>query len=290
MHSMTGYGRGQIARARVKVVVEIQSVNKRQSDVALNLPDRLSELEPEMRAVIAQHVHRGRLTVRVSLEHAKTGFSSVVNRSLAKAYLRSLRSLREELKLPGEITIETILQAPGVIDTPRDTPLAPTTHAATLAALKIALQKLLSMRAKEGANLLKDLMHRTKVVHQTLATIRKLQPRATRRYQSQLQERIKKLGLDVSVDDDRLVKEIALFAERSDFSEEVTRLESHLDQFVQTSKKQEPIGRTLEFLSQEIARELNTLSAKANDAEISQLVVRCKAELEKIREQIQNVE
>jgi len=290
MHSMTGYGRGQIARARVKVVVEIQSVNKRQSDVALNLPDRLSELEPEMRAVIAQHVHRGRLTVRVSLEHAKTGFSSVVNRSLAKAYLRSLRSLREELKLPGEITIETILQAPGVIDTPRDTPLAPTTHAATLAALKIALQKLLSMRAKEGANLLKDLMHRTKVVHQTLATIRKLQPRATRRYQSQLQERIKKLGLDVSVDDDRLVKEIALFAERSDFSEEVTRLESHLEQFVQTSKKQEPIGRTLEFLSQEIARELNTLSAKANDAEISQLVVRCKAELEKIREQIQNVE
>jgi len=290
MHSMTGYGRGQIARARVKVVVEIQSVNKRQSDVALNLPDRLSELEPEMRAVIAQHVHRGRLTVRVSLEHAKTGFSSVVNRSLAKAYLRSLRSLREELKLPGEITIETILQAPGVIDTPRDTALAPTTHAATLAALKIALQKLLSMRAKEGANLLKDLMHRTKVVHQTLATIRKLQPRATRRYQSQLQERIKKLGLDVSVDDDRLVKEIALFAERSDFSEEVTRLESHLDQFVQTSKKQEPIGRTLEFLSQEIARELNTLSAKANDAEISQLVVRCKAELEKIREQIQNVE
>ena len=290
MHSMTGYGRGQIARARVKVVVEIQSVNKRQSDVALNLPDRLSELEPEMRAVIAQHVHRGRLTVRVSLEHAKTGFSSVVNRSLAKAYLRSMYSLRDELKLPGEITIETILQAPGVIDTPRDTALVPTTRPATLAALKIALQKLLSMRAKEGANLLKDLMHRTKVVHQTLATIRKLQPRATRRYQSQLQERIKKLGLDVSVDDDRLVKEIALFAERSDFSEEVTRLESHLDQFVQTSKKQEPIGRTLEFLSQEIARELNTLSAKANDAEISQLVVRCKAELEKIREQIQNVE
>jgi uncharacterized protein (TIGR00255 family) len=290
MHSMTGYGRGQIARARVKAVVEIQSVNKRQSDVTLNLPDRLSELEPEIRAVIAQHVHRGRLTVRVSLEQARTGFSSVVNRDLAKAYLRSLRSLREELKLPGEITIESILQAPGVIDTPRDTALVPITRAATLAALKIALQKLLSMRAKEGANLLKDLMHRTKFVHQTLATIRKLQPRAARRYQSQLQERLKKLGLDVSVDDDRLVKEIALFAERSDFSEEVTRLESHLDQFMQTSKKQEPIGRTLEFLSQEIARELNTLSAKANDAEISQLVVRCKAELEKIREQIQNVE
>jgi uncharacterized protein (TIGR00255 family) len=290
MHSMTGYGRGQIARTRVKAVVEIQSVNKRQSEVTLNLPDRLSELEPEMRALIAQHVHRGRLTVRVSLEHAKTGLPSVVNRGLARAYLRSLLSLREELKLPGEITIETILQAPGVIDTPRDTALAPATRAATLAALKIALQKLLSMRAKEGANLLKDLMQRTKVVYQTLATIRRLQPRAARRYQSQLHERIKKLGLDVSVDDDRLVKEIALFAERSDFSEEVTRLESHLDQFVQTSKKQEPIGRTLEFLSQEIARELNTLSAKANDAEISQLVVRCKAELEKIREQIQNVE
>ena len=290
MHSMTGYGRGQIARAGVKVVVEIQSLNKRQSDVTFNLPDRLSELEPEMRAMIAQHVYRGRLTVSISLEHAWTGLSSVVNSDLAKAYLRSLRSLQEELELSGEITIETILQAPGVIDTPKETTLDPATRAATLAALKVALQKLLSMRAKEGANLLKDLMHRTKVVHQTLATIRKLQPRAARRYRSQLHERVRKLGLDISLDDDRLVKEIALFAERSDFSEEVTRLESHLEQFVQTSRKKEPIGRTLEFLSQEIGRELNTLSAKANDAEISQLVVRCKAEVEKIREQIQNAE
>src|SRR5215472_10290084 len=169
MHSMTGYGRGQVARAGVKVVVEIQSVNKRQSDVSFNLPDRLSEVEPEMRALIAQQIYRGRLLVSVSLEHARAGLSSVVNRDLAKAYLRSLRSLQEELELSGEITIETILLAPGVIDTPKETTLDPATLAAALAALKVALQKLLSMRAKEGANLLKDLMHRTKVVRETLA-------------------------------------------------------------------------------------------------------------------------
>lgn len=290
MQSMTGYGRGQIARAGVKVVVEIQAVNKRQSEIILNLPARLSELEPEMRGMIDRCVHRGRLAVNVSVDYSKTSLHPVLNRDLAKTYLQSLRRLQQELKLSGEINIETILHAPGVIDTPQETTLDPATRAAAMAALDIALQNLLSMRAKEGANLLKDLTQRTRLVRQRLARIRKLQPRAARRYRSQLVERLQKLGLEISVDDDRLAKEIAFFAERSDFSEEVTRLESHLDQFAETSAKQEPMGRTLEFLSQEIGRELNTLSAKANDAEISQLVVHCKAELEKIREQIQNVE
>ncbi|MGA8655798.1 MAG: YicC/YloC family endoribonuclease [Chthoniobacterales bacterium] len=290
MHSMTGFGRGQIASASVKVVVEIQSVNKRQSEIILNLPARLSELEPDMRTMIDRRVHRGRLAVNVSAVFAKTSLHPVVNRDLAKAYLQSLRRLQQELKLSGDITIEAILHAPGVIETPQGTTLDPASRAAALAALDVALQKLLSMRAKEGANLLKDLMRRTRAVRQMLARIRKLQPQAARRYQAQLRERLQKLGLEISVDDDRMAKEIAYFAERSDFSEEVTRLESHLDQFAETSTKKEPIGRTLEFLSQEIGRELNTLSAKANSAEISQLVVHCKGALEKIREQIQNVE
>jgi uncharacterized protein (TIGR00255 family) len=123
-----------------------------------------------------------------------------------------------------------------------------------------------------------------------LQQVRKLQPRVAPRYRAQLHDRIRKLGLDLANDDDRLAREVIFFAERSDFSEEITRLESHLLQFIETCRKPESIGRTLEFLSQEIGRELNTLSAKANDAEISQLVVQAKGEMEKIREQIQNVE
>jgi uncharacterized protein (TIGR00255 family) len=146
------------------------------------------------------------------------------------------------------------------------------------------------MRAKEGANLHKELTVRVKSIRQAIAKILKLQPRVAKRYRQLLFERIKKIGVEISLDDDRLTKEVVFFAERSDFSEELTRLESHLDQFIQTADNQQAIGRTLEFITQEIGRELNTLGAKANDAEISQIVVHCKAELEKIREQVQNVE
>ena len=123
-----------------------------------------------------------------------------------------------------------------------------------------------------------------------LQKIKRLRPRSSERYRTNLHERIRKSGIEIPLDDDRLAKEVAFFSERSDFSEEVTRLDSHLGQLVDTFEKEEPIGRTLEFLCQEIGRELNTLSAKANDAEISQLVVQAKSELEKVREQIQNVE
>src|SRR5207244_6626300 len=152
-------------------------------------------------------------------------------------------------------------------------------------ALDAALQQLIKMRAKEGSNLHKDLTRRAKSILQSIARIRKLRPGVVKRYREVLLERIKKVGLEIGVADDRLAKEVALFAERSDFSEELTRVESHIGQFMETANKEEAIGRTLEFISQEIGRELNTLSAKANDAEISQIVVVCKAEWARIREQ-----
>ena len=146
------------------------------------------------------------------------------------------------------------------------------------------------MRAKEGSNLHKELTRRIKFIQQAIAKIRKLQPDVAKRYRKLLFERVKKLRVEIGLEDDRLTKEVVFFSERSDFSEEMTRLESHLDQFIETTNNQQAIGRTLEFISQEIGRELNTLGAKANDAQISQIVVHCKAELEKIREQVQNVE
>ncbi len=158
------------------------------------------------------------------------------------------------------------------------------------AALKEALGDLVKMREREGKHLAKDLIKRLKLVRTSVRQIRALQPAVVKRYRQSLHDRIARAGVDLPLDDDRLVKEVIFFAEKSDITEEMTRLESHFAQFAHHLRKQEPVGRTLEFMSQEVGREFNTLGAKANDVEISQLVVTCKSEMEKIREQIQNIE
>ena len=287
---MTGYGRAKTLSEGLAIVVEIQAINKRQTEVVLNLPDSISSLEAEIRSIVDRAIARGRITISFNLESTSSEVRPVLNRQLAKSYLSAFKALQSELHLDGEITIDTLLRSPGVIEQPATGELNVKTRAPILTTLQVALDQLLAMRAKEGANLKRDLSKRVKTMRSCLQKIKKLQPRASERYRTNLHARIQKSGIEIPLDDDRLAKEVAFFSERSDFSEEVTRLDSHLGQFVDTLQKEESIGRTLEFLCQEIGRELNTLSAKANDAEISQLVVRTKSELEKVREQIQNVE
>ena len=290
MHSMTGYGRAQASTEGVAVVVEIQAVNKRQAEVLVNLPDSLSAWESEIRSIVDRAISRGRITVNFNLEFSTPAVDPVLNRQLAKSYLSAFKALQSELHLDGEITIDTLLRSPGVIEQPATKQLSAKTRTPILAVLQAALDQLLAMRAKEGGNLERDLTKRIKAMRTCLQKVKKLRPRASERYRTNLHARIRNSGIEIPLDDDRLAKEVAFFSERSDFSEEVTRLDSHLGQLMDTLEKDEPIGRTLEFLCQEIGRELNTLSAKANDAEISQLVVQTKSELEKVREQIQNVE
>jgi uncharacterized protein (TIGR00255 family) len=290
MQSMTGYGRAQASTDEVAVVVEIQAVNKRQAEVILNLPDSLSPWESEIRSIVDRTIGRGRITVNFNLEFTSPQVEPVLNRRLAKSYLAAFKALQSELRLNGEITIDTLLRSPGVIEQPTTKQLSPKTRTPLLVALQAALDQLLAMRAKEGANLKRDLTRRIKSIRNCLHQVKRLRPRASERYRTNLHARIRNSGIEIPLDDDRLAKEVAFFSERSDFSEEITRLDSHLGQLMDTLENKEPIGRTLEFLCQEIGRELNTLSAKANDAEISQLVVQAKSELEKVREQIQNVE
>jgi uncharacterized protein (TIGR00255 family) len=290
MRSMTGYGRAQASIQEVAVVVEIQAVNKRQAEVILNLPESLTPWESEIRSIVDRAIGRGRITVNFNLEFTSSQVDPVLNHQLARSYLAAFKALQSELQLNGEITIDTLLRSPGVIEQPATKQLSAKTRTPALAALRAALDQLLAMRAKEGANLKRDLIRRIKAMRSGLQKVKKLRPRSSERYRTNLHDRIRKSGIEIPLDDDRLAKEVAFFSERSDFSEEVTRLHSHLGQLVDTLEKEEPIGRTLEFLCQEIGRELNTLSAKANDAEISQLVVQAKSELEKVREQIQNVE
>ena len=291
MRSMTGHGRGESAFDGAKFSVEVNSVNRRQSDITVAMPREFASLESRVRDAVNSRVSRGRLGVVVSY-HLSSGSDAKpsIDGELAAEYYRAMLALKKQLGAPGEVSIETLLRAPGVISEPSRQIDAETAWPQIEEALTEALGNLIQMREREGKHLAKDLIHRLKLVRQSLRKIRQLHPAVAKKYRQTLLERIQRAGLDVAMDDERLLREITFFAERSDVSEELIRLESHLAQFAHALRKAEPVGRTLDFITQEIYREFNTLGSKANDAEISQLVVTCKAEMEKIREQIQNIE
>ena len=291
MRSMTGYGRGETDHNGIKFNVELNSVNRKQSDIVINLPRDLTALEPQIRQTINENISRGRTNVVVSYHNGLSGPRKLaLDTELARSYRDAMRALQRDLDAPGEITIASILQAPGVMRAPEETIDSNAAWPAIERALRAALNELIKMREHEGKHLAKDLIRRLKAMRKQIKEIRGLHPEVVKKYRAALLERIHKAGLPISTDDERLVKEISFFADRADVSEELTRVESHLAQFAHHLRRHEPVGRTLEFITQEIFRELNTLGAKANDAGISQRVVACKAELEKIREQIQNLE
>ena len=288
---MTGYGRAETDHGGTKFSVELNSVNRKQGDIVVNLPRDLAELEPRIRQTINENISRGRTNVVVTFHNGQNGARNLaLDAELARSYHEAMRALQKELDAPGEITISTILQAPGVLRFPERAVSAEEAWPAIDRALRAALADLIKMREREGRHLAKDLIHRLKAMRKKLKEIRALHPDVVKRYRTALLDRLQKAGLPIATDDERLLKEISFFADRADISEELTRVESHLAQFAHHLRKNEPVGRTLEFITQEIFRELNTLGAKANDAAISQRVVACKAELEKIREQVQNLE
>jgi uncharacterized protein (TIGR00255 family) len=293
MKSMTGYGRGDCSKDGFKVTVELSSVNRKQTEISVNLPRELELLEAQIRDLINRHIARGRLTVRVSL-HAGTGKSSArmhLNVPLAKAYARELNRLAKQLKLAGPVTLDQLARAPGVLQTDEELAVEEDLWPAVEKALKQALVQMVRTRQREGAHLAQDLAGRIAAMREATARIQGQAPTVAEHYRQQLIERIKSAGLETPpADDERLLKEVVYFADRSDISEELTRLQSHFLQFDDCRKSKEPVGRMLDFLAQEMNREINTIGSKANDSLISREVVTLKAELEKFREQAQNVE
>jgi len=293
MKSMTGYGRGDCSQDGFKITVELSSVNRKQSEISVNLPREMEMLEAPIRDLINRYVARGRLTVRVGLHSGESRESARMhlNVALAKAYARELTRLSKQLKLPGPVTLDHLARAPGVFQTDEEIAEAEDFWPAVEQALKKALQAMVAMREREGTHLKQDLTERVRIMRKAVREIQKHAPSVSKRYREQLIERIKGAGLEApGVDDDRLLKEIVYFADRTDISEELTRLQSHFQQFDDCLKSREPVGRMLDFLAQEMNREANTVGSKANDSLISREVVTLKAELEKFREQAQNVE
>ncbi len=293
MRSMTGYGWGESSRNGWKITVELSSVNRRQSEITVNLPRELEVLEAQIRDAVNHQVARGRVTVRVTF-HAGDDVSAAhvrVNAPLAKAYAKQLKELSRQLGLPGDVTLDHLVRAPGVLAADEGLSDAEQFWGVVEAALKRALGMMVGMREREGAHLLADLRKRIGIMRRSARRIHQQAPLVQRRYRHQLLERVRKAGLPAeAIEEERLLKELVLYADRSDITEELTRLQSHFQQFDEYAQSTEPVGRALDFLAQEMNREINTVGSKANDSQISREVVVLKTELEKFREQSMNVE
>lgn len=293
MNSMTGYGRGEGAGKGCKITAELSSVNRKAAEVAINLPRELDALEGRIRDEVLARVSRGRVNVRINYQ-ADDGFkprSARINTKLAKSLHTDLSKLQKELKQDTPVSLDAILRVPGVVESSEEETDVDTVWPAVKKALAKALDGLVDMRQREGRNLARDLKGRIKTIQGAVKKIGKLAPTVPKRYREQLRSRLANAGLEeLDLDDERLLKELIIFSDRSDISEELTRLQSHFDQFAETIASGEPIGRKVDFLCQEMNREINTIGSKAQDAGISREVVTAKTELEKFREQVQNVE
>lgn len=290
---MTGYGRGERAQDGFKITVELSSVNRKQAEVSVTLPRELEALEAPVRDAINRQVARGRVNARVSLHTAagRLAARKHIDEPLARAYAEEFARLARVLKLSGEVTLDQVLRAPGVFQTDEQLAGSEDLWPAVEKALTQAMTALVKMRTREGSHLAKDLAERIGTMQTCVERIRRQAPVTMENYRRQLVERVRSAGLTgITVEDERLMKEIVLFADRTDIAEELARLQSHFQQFEDCRKSGEPVGRTLDFLAQEMNREINTIGSKANDAVISREVVTLKAELERFREQAQNIE
>ena len=293
MKSMTGYGRGECTAKGASITVELNSVNRKQAEVSLSVPSELESIEPDLRDLILASVSRGRVSGRVILQYtgASRASSVAVNERQAKAYRRELSKLAKSLEIPDNLSMDSLLRLPGVLESAQPTLDAKAFRAPIKSAIGQALEGLLSMREKEGGNLGRDLAKRLAKLRRIVKRVAKLAPDVLKHHRERLIERLKKTNLDVpDMNDDRLLREIVYYTDRTDITEELTRLGSHFVQLEECLSDVVPVGRKLDFLAQEMFREINTIGSKANDANISSEVVTLKTELEKIREQVQNVE
>ncbi len=292
LRSMTGYGRGEATRKGTRVVVELSTVNRKQLDVHISLPRGLAGLDARVTEEVQGALSRGRINGEVVVDFGKRPLQEgiQVNQELAAAYVKSLRGAAAKLNLQDDLSVSHLLTLPNVVrfENPQADPEE--MWPVMVRALRQALKALVAMREQEGKALGVDLEARLAALEANLEHIRTRAPKVAEKYREGLFQRLKQAGVSVADADDRLLREVALFADRADICEELSRLESHLNQARKLMKGKATTGKSLDFLAQEMFREINTIGSKANDSRIAQRVVQCKTELERFREQVQNVE
>ncbi len=289
--SMTGFGLGRASVGNEEISVELRSVNHKFCEVKCRLPRELSTLEPTAVRQVKDRLSRGAIDL-IAKRSSSTASGSVptVDPVLAREYRRAFKELAEATGLPDAVSVTQIAAYPGVIRLEETQVNVEEAAKALEQATAAAVTALIAMREVEGKTLVEDLRARLGLVSQWSKEVGTLLPTSVEGYRAKLAERVTELARGTSVDPARLAQEVAIFAERTDVAEELTRLQSHLNQFDTLLKSPEPAGRKLDFLVQEMHREVNTTGSKSQHAEISTRVVAMKAELERIREQVQNIE
>ena len=298
LKSMTGFGRGQYEDENFSVTVEMKTVNHRYNEVAIRLPRFLNPLEDKIRKTILKTVNRGRIDVFINADYTSSENCTLkVDKNLAAAYHKALQEVGaaiglEELNINSAQEVMYLSRCQDVINVKEGFFDVDTVWPKVEQAVKEALDNLVTMRETEGSNIYGDFIYRADLIAEKLTKIEERSPMVVEEYQAKLTDRLNNLLADhnITVEPERLLQEVAIFADRASITEEIVRLKSHIKQFKNIINSDQPVGRKLDFLIQEFNREANTIASKANDYTLAQIVVEIKAEIEKIREQIQNIE
>lgn len=292
IRSMTGFGRGESTDGIHNFNLEIKTVNHRYHDIIVRMPKHLSYLEEKIKKIIKDRISRGRVEVYINLEYISQAAIDVkVDVPLAKAYKDGLETIIDELNIKDDIRLSHLLSGAEIIRTERKELDEDITWDCLRTALEAALENVIQMRVDEGVALKKDMEIQLLNIEKALIKIEERSPLVVIDYKERLMDRIKELlDKDCALDEERINYEVVFFADKSDINEEVVRFKSHIKQFLQSMEEKDPVGRKLDFIIQEMNREINTIGSKANDLIISNYVVDIKSELEKIREQAQNIE
>jgi uncharacterized protein (TIGR00255 family) len=291
--SMTGFGRSEYTDGKRSIIVEIKSVNHRYSDITFKMPRRYSFAEDRLKAVVKDIARRGKIDVSIMVENITEDDTNVkLNTMVARQYFDNLKALQKEFDLSGDITLQFLSSLPDVMKAIPDVEDEEEIYRSLEMPVLEAVKKLDGMRTLEGGKLAEDIIKRGELIRERVKEIEERSPEVTRAYADKLKDRIKELiGANVAIPEDRILVEAAIFADKCSITEELVRLDSHIIQLNSIiSKSNQPDGKKLDFLVQEMNREANTIGSKANDIEITNKVLEIKSEIEKIREQVQNIE
>lgn len=294
IRSMTGYGRGEYIAEDRKFTVEIKSVNHRYNDINIKLPRTINSLEDNIRKFIMQKVFRGKTDVYITFETFSLDDVNIkVNEVLAEAYVEKLREIQSRFSLTSQDTLSIVAKFPDIITVEKVKKEEDVIWRILSPALQEALDKFVAMRSAEGQALKHDILQKSQRMDILVSEIKKRSSIVVLEYKEKLQNRLKELmgSMEgIEIDEQRIATEVAIFADRGCIDEEITRLESHLNQLRDILEQGGTVGRKLDFLVQEMNRESNTIASKSNDIQITQASIELKSEIEKIREQIQNIE
>lgn len=288
--SMTGFGQGEATTAASSVTVEVRSVNHRFLDLAFKLPRSVQNREADIKDIVRAKLARGRVTITINIESPMAGRAITINERVLETYLAQLRAFAKKHNLEERLSMDMLMQLPEVVSARELEPGEDEVWPLVEKSLNAALDSCTKMRVEEGRALEKDLVQRMQIIDRTVSAIEKLSPEVAKQQVEALRKRVAQLAGDVQVSEDRIAVEIVMLADKTDFTEEITRLRSHEAQFNKAIKDGGEVSKKLTYILQEMHREASTIGAKASGSEVIQHVVVLKEETEKLREQVQNLE